>query len=500
MFKKVLIANRGEIVRRIMRTCRKLGIITAVVYSEADRDMPYVREADEAYSIGGSSPNESYLNIGEIIRAAKQAGACAIHPGYGFLSEKEEFALACKEAEIAFVGPSSEAIRVMGDKFLALGIAEKAGIPTLERNRKSIEKKDNESEKRHAKRVARIARAMGYPLMIKARKGGGGIGVSVVSQEDELMQRLASCARQAKSSFSSGELYFEKYLPTAWHIEVQILGDNYGNAAHFFPRDCSIQRNNQKLIEEAPAVKLSAKQERLICRYATRILRQIKRGVKVPYSGAGTIEFLVTPDGEIYFIEMNTRLQVEHGITEMITGVDLVELQLLVSSGEKLPFKQKEIKKHGHAIEARIYPEVWEMGSFARMAGRVRLCKVPEIGDSNIRVDSALDKDDEYDIPIDYEPLIMKIIVSGERREECIGKLIRILENELDIQGVETNTDFLAAVFMSNVFKNNLHTTTSLNDGEMRREIDAHIFDVRTQRIVRKLWENVDKLITAPSC
>ena len=327
MFSKILIANRGEIACRIVRTCQKLGIKTVAVYSTVDRNALHTRLADEACFIGESPPHDSYLNLERIIEMARETGAEAVHPGYGFLSENPAFARLCQEAGIRFIGPKPEVMEKMGDKLLARKLAKKAGLPVLPGTDKAIETD---------KAVSR-AWKLGFPLMVKAAEGGGGIGIHIIDSTDELLPLIERTRQVAEHAFGSPRLYFERYLKDASHIEVQLIGDDKGNLIHLYDRDCSVQRRNQKLIEETLATKLTPKLRKRVCKLALKLARRIG------YTNAGTVEFLVSDDGEIYFLEMNTRLQVEHGVTEMVTGADLVELQIRVACGEALPLGQDDI-------------------------------------------------------------------------------------------------------------------------------------------------------------
>ena len=490
MFEKILIANRGEIARRIMRTCRKMEIRTVAVYSEADRDMPYAKEADEAYYIGESAPAHSYLNIAKIIETARAAGADAIHPGYGFLAENHLFARACAEAGIVFIGPNPEVIEAMGNKLKALEIAKKAGVPTLKRSRRSIERKPKESAEDYDKRVRKIAKNIGYPLLVKPQSGGGGIGMRVVYSEEDLLPALEICRSQARGAFGNASIYLEQYLEDVSHIEVQILGDSHGKAVHLFERDCSMQRRNQKIVEESPARKLDSKKRQLICKYAVKIVKRVKKELKTPYTGAGTVEFLVDQNGDVYFIEMNTRLQVEHGVTEMVTGKDLVELQILIAGGRELPFRQKDIKRSGHAIEVRIYPEIWDVRreEFVLQFGTLTAVTLPGDTDGDIRIDSALDAGESYGIPMDYEPLIMKVVCGGSSREDARLRLLRVLREEILFSGVYTNVVFLEKIIASQGFCDNKHNTRFLKSKEMMGELAIESEKIRIEKLTRNLW------------
>ncbi len=440
MFTKILIANRGEIACRILRTCRKMGIQTVAVYSDVDQKALHVRMADEAYLLGGPSPEESYLNIPKIIEVAQLSAAEAIHPGYGFLSENSAFARACQEADIRFIGPSPEVMEKMGDKLLARKLAKKAGLPVLRGSDKEV------SDAQAMKRAKRLK----FPLMVKAAEGGGGIGIDVVHSPDELKAIIEKDRNLAAHAFGSRRLYFEQYLPDASHIEVQVLGDENGNLVHLFERDCSVQRRNQKLVEESPSMKLAPKQRNRIVNYALKLAKHIG------YTNAGTVEFLVSEDGEIFFLEMNTRLQVEHGVTEMITGLDLIELQLRVAAGEQLPIKQKSIRMHGHAIEARIYPE--DPVTFLPCTGTVHQLHEPT--GEHVRVDSALYPG--YEVSIHYDPLMAKLLCWGETREAARKGLYKSLR-EFHIEGVQSNVSTLRSILTYPIFILGKHNTRFLS-------------------------------------
>ena len=440
MFSKILIANRGEIACRIIHTCRKMGIETVAVYSDADQKALHVRMADEAHLLGGPLPEESYLNIPRIIEVAQLSGAEAIHPGYGFLSENATFARACQEADIRFIGPSPEVMEKVGDKLLARKLAKKAGLPVLRGSDKEVS--DAQAMKR--------AKRLDFPLMVKAAEGGGGIGIDIVHSPDELKAVIEKDRNLAAHAFGSRRLYFERYLPDASHIEVQVLGDDHGNLVHLFERDCSVQRRNQKLVEESPSMKLSPKQRKRIVNYALKLAKHIG------YTNAGTVEFLVSEDGETFFLEMNTRLQVEHGVTEMITGLDLVELQIRVTAGEKLPITQKTIRMHGHSIEARIYPE--DPVTFLPCTGTVQHLYEPS--EENIRVYSALYP--SYEVSTYYDPLMAKVVCWGETREEARKLLYKSLR-EFHIEGVQSNLSTLRSIITYPIFILGKHNTRFLS-------------------------------------
>ena len=439
MFNKVLIANRGEIACRIIRTCQRMGIKTVAVYSTADQDALHVKMADEAYFLGESDPQESYLNCPKILAAALESGADALHPGYGFLSENSHCARQCQEAGIKFIGPSPEVMKNMGDKLRARCLARRAGLPILPGTDDAIE--DDQAVDRAWK--------LGFPLMVKATEGGGGIGIHIIESMDELIPIIERTRKMADHAFGSTKLYFERYLKDASHIEVQLIGDEKGNLVHLYERDCSVQRRNQKLIEESPAAKLTPQLRKHLCRLA------IKLGRKINYTNAGTVEFLVSADGQIYFLEMNTRLQVEHGITELTTGVDVVELQLRVAAGESLPISQKKIKPHGHAIEVRIYPE--DPDTFLPDAGTINELHQPT-GD-HIRIDSALYEG--YKVALEYEPLLAKVMAWGEDREEAIKHMSRALM-AFRLEGVKCNIPLMRDILSSKEFATSAYHTGSV--------------------------------------
>jgi acetyl-CoA carboxylase biotin carboxylase subunit len=439
VFKKILIANRGEIACRIIRTCRKLGIQTVAVYSEADRDALHVRMADEAYLLGEAPPGQSYLNIPRIMEAVRHSGAEAVHPGYGFLSECPAFARSCQDAGICFIGPSPGVMEEMGDKLGARKLARKAGLPVMPGTWEAVD--DTQAEQ--------TAWKLGFPLMVKAAEGGGGIGIHVVHSMEELRPVIQRTREVCNGAFGSPRLYFERYLSGASHIEVQLIGDQHGNLVHLFERDCSIQRRNQKLVEETPAVKLSPRLRRRICHLALKLAKYIG------YTNAGTVEFLVSPDGQLFFLEINARLQVEHGVTEMITGLDMVELQIRVAAGESLPVRQEDVVASGHAIEARIYPE--DPSTCIPQVGDLRGLHLPT--GEHVRVDSALCAG--YRVGLHYDPLLAKVMVWGENREESVKRLLRALLS-VRLEGLTHNVPLLRDVLMSKEFVGATHHTGSL--------------------------------------
>ena len=415
MFDKVLIANRGEIALRVLRACRELGIQTVAVHSTADADAMHVKLADESVCIGPPAAKDSYLNIASIVAACEITGADAVHPGYGFLSENAKFADILKEHSIKFIGPSAENIRTMGDKIEAKRTAKALGIPVVPGSEGGVSTLED---------AKRVGKDIGYPVIIKATAGGGGRGMKVANTESELELAVSTAQSEAKAAFGNGEVYIEKYLQKPRHIEVQVLGDGQGNAVHLGERDCSLQRRHQKVWEEAHSPALNPDQRDAIGNRVAKAMADLN------YEGVGTIEFLYE-DGEFYFIEMNTRLQVEHPVTEMITGLDLVQEQIRVASGSKLNYTQSDIQFSGHAIECRINAE--NSQTFAPSPGRVDAVHFP--GGLGVRIDSALYSG--YRIPPYYDSLIGKLIVFGKTRTECMMRLRRAL-SEFVIEGVDT--------------------------------------------------------------
>ncbi|AXF57701.1 acetyl-CoA carboxylase biotin carboxylase subunit [Salicibibacter kimchii] len=423
MFTKVLVANRGEIACRIIQSCQLLGIKAVAIYSEADRDALHVHLAEEAYEVGPARVFESYLNIDKILAVAKEAKVNAIHPGYGFLSENPDFATRCHEEGIVFVGPSPETMMLMGDKVSARNHMKKAGVPVIPGSVEPIASVDE---------AVTFAEEQGYPVMLKAAAGGGGIGMEKAGDKEQLKKAFQSNQRRAMNYFSSGSLYIEKALESPRHIEVQIIGDRGGNVIHLGERDCSIQRRHQKVIEEAPALDLS---EGLLQRLRKAAIQAAK---SLQYENAGTLEFLVEND-DFYFLEMNTRLQVEHPVTEEVTGVDIVREQLNVAAGEALGIDQSRVQMQGHAIETRIYAE--DPKTFFPSPGTIDVFDIPE-GEC-IRLDTGVQSGTE--VTPHYDPLLAKLIVSGKSREDTIEKLQETLKG-CNIQGLKTNIPFLREV------------------------------------------------------
>lgn len=438
MFKKVLIANRGEIAVRIIRSCRELGIKTVAVYSDADRAAMHVRYATEAYYIGSSPSNESYLNIDKIIETALIAEADAIHPGYGFLSENSEFAKKCRMAGIEFIGPSAEAIAIMGDKITARQTMLKAGVPVVPGGYDSVSSTED---------VERISKEIGLPLMVKASAGGGGKGMRLVRKKDDLISAIKNAQSEALSAFGNDSVYIEKYIESPHHIEFQIFGDKQGNILHLFERECSIQRRHQKVIEETPSPFITPELREKMGKAA------IAAAKAVNYVGAGTVEFLVDANRDFYFLEMNTRLQVEHPITEQTTGIDLVKEQIQVAYGLPLSFKQHEVSQNGHSIECRISAED-PFNNFMPSPGLIR--HISEPNGMGIRTDGYAYEG--YEIPIHYDPLISKVITWGRTRNEAIERMRRALY-EYKVTGIKTSTKFLERILLNNNFRNGQYDT-----------------------------------------
>jgi acetyl-CoA carboxylase biotin carboxylase subunit len=420
-FEKIMVANRGEIAIRIMRAARELGIEPVMVYSEADRGSLHVRLSREAHLIGPPPPSESYLRSEVLVETALSSGCQAIHPGYGFLAENADFAQMCCDAGLVFVGPSPEAMRRMGDKLEARRIAAQAGVPTVP---------GTTSAAGSAEEAAKAAREIGYPVLLKAAMGGGGKGMRLVSGERELREGYALAAQEAKSAFGDGTLYIEKYLERPRHVEIQVVADAQDNVVHFGERECSIQRRHQKLVEESPSLALD---EQLRARMGSAAVSIARAG---GYTNAGTVEFMVDGDRHFYFLEVNARLQVEHPVTEMVTGVDLARLQLRVAQGESLPFSQADVVWSGAAIEWRVYAEDPD-NNFAPSAGRVEVLREP--GGPWVRVDSGMFQG--CDVPIYYDPLLAKLIVWGKDRDEAIARSRRAL-GEYKVVGVRTTIPF----------------------------------------------------------
>lgn len=443
--KRVLIANRGEIAMRIIRACREWGIETVGVYSDADRHALHVRHADSAVFIGDAPPQASYLNVHRLVEVAVASGCDSVHPGYGFLAESPDFARAVESAGLIWVGPSPQAISLMGDKVEARRIMEGAGVPVVP----GFEGVDATLEA-----LMEAGERIGYPLMVKAAAGGGGKGIRIVHEAQQLAEAIRTAQNEAGHAFGDSRIFLERYIENGRHVEVQILADAHGNTVHLFERECSSQRRHQKIIEEAPSPLLTAEQRASIGMAAVRAAQA------VDYVNAGTVEFIATPGGDFYFLEMNTRIQVEHPVTEMITGIDLVQCQFAIASGEPLPFRQADLAHHGHAIECRIYAED-PRNQFLPDIGTVRRFIAPS--SPHVRVDSGIESGSV--ITIHYDPMIAKLIVHAPDRANAIGRMQNAL-SETVILGTTTNIDFLQALLAHPTFQ----------AGEVdTRFVDAHL-------------------------
>jgi len=441
MFSKILIANRGEIAVRIIRACKEMGIASVAVFSEADRDALHVAMADESFCIGPATSIDSYLNMSAIITAAVTSGAQAIHPGYGFLSENAKFAQICEKCNITFIGPSAKILDTMGDKDSARRTMKGAKVPVIPGT-------DILSSVKEAKKEATV---MGYPVLLKARSGGGGKGIRLVEKESEIEHAYKMASSEAKSNFGDGALYMEKFLYPVKHIETQILADKFGTALCLGERDCSVQRRNQKLIEESPSPVVTDEMRKKL------IAASVKAAKACGYTNAGTIEFLLTDDGKFYFMEMNTRLQVEHGVTEMVTGIDIVKWQIRIAAGQRLTYTQNDVKLVGCAIECRINAEN-PKENFRPCAGRVNMLHFP--AGPWVRTDSALYQD--YIIPPFYDSMVAKILVHAKTREESIRKM-RAALCELILEGIDHNSEFLGEILSLREFEKGTYHVDLLN-------------------------------------
>ncbi|ERI99445.1 acetyl-CoA carboxylase biotin carboxylase subunit [bacterium 210820-DFI.6.52] len=446
MFSKILIANRGEIAVRIIRACRDMGITSVAVYSTADREALHTQLADEAICIGGPLAKDSYLNIRNLLGAAEASGAEAIHPGFGFLSENPDFAKACEDCGIAFIGPSSKTISLLGDKVAARQTAREAGVPVTPGSDGAV------GEYRE---VERIAREIGFPVMLKAASGGGGKGIRKVDGPEELKNAFMEAAAEAAASFGDGRVYIEKFVADPRHIEFQVLADALGNTVHLFERECSIQRRHQKLVEEAPSSLLTPEKRAEMGAAAVAVAKQ------AGYRGAGTVEFLVDGQGDYYFCEMNARIQVEHPVTELVCSLDLIEQQIRIAAGEALGFAQEDLALHGHAIECRINAED-PYHNFAPRPGTVEGLHVP--GGPGVRVDSAIYQG--YTIPPYYDSMLSKLIVWGESREQALARMKRALAEYL-FDGVITNIDLSMAIISSEAFATGNFDTNFLEKSDL---------------------------------
>ena len=439
MLKKVLIANRGEIAVRIIRACREMGIRTVAIYSEADKDALHVKLADQAICIGPAPSSKSYLNIKAILEAACLTGADSIHPGFGFLSENANFAKICEEIGIKFIGPNYKLIELLGNKSKAKETMKKAGVPVVPGSEGLINSK---------KEAVEIAEKIKYPVILKASAGGGGKGIRIAHNKEELEKAYSLVKQEAKISFNDDSIYIEKFVENPRHVEIQVLADEHGNGIHLGERDCSVQRRNQKIIEETPASIINDEARKKMGEVAVKAVKEIG------YTNAGTIEFLVDKNKDFYFIEMNTRVQVEHPVTEMVTGIDIIKEQIKIASGEKLAIKQKDVKVNGHSMEARINAENPDR-NFMPCPGTITGLHIP--GGNGVRVDTAIYSG--YTIPPTYDSMIAKVIVHGKTREESIAKLKSAVA-ELVVDGITTNADFILKILDNENFKKNNYDTS----------------------------------------
>ena len=439
MFKKILIANRGEIALRIIRACKEMGIGTVAVYSEADRDSLHVRFADEIVCIGPGRPTESYLNVPRVISAAEVTGADGIHPGYGFLAENADFAEACDESGIKFIGPKPDVIACMGDKAKARAAMLKAHVPAVSGSMGAVS---------GPKEALAVTAEIGYPVMIKASGGGGGKGMRIAYNDEELAKNFEAAGSEAEASFGNRDLYIEKFVSKPRHIEVQILCDSEGNGIYLGERDCSVQRKHQKLIEETPSPAVNADLRRRLGEAAVR------GALDVGYDSAGTVEFLMDEEGSFCFIEMNTRVQVEHPVTEMVTGVDIIKEQIRIGAGERLSIKQEDVRMDGHAIECRINAEDVDR-DFAPCPGRIDAVNIP--GGPGIRVDTHIYA--QYVIPPFYDSLMAKLVAHAPTRDECIARTLRALD-EFVVEGVKTTVPFHLTALDSALFRSGVFDTS----------------------------------------
>ena len=446
MLNKVLIANRGEIAVRIIRACREMNIKTVAIYSDIDTDSLHTKLADEAICVGSAAPAKSYLNVKNILEAANVTGADGIHPGFGFLSENAKFAKMCTESNIKFIGPSAEVINLMGNKTNAKQLMKDAGVPTVP---------GSDGKLNSLEEAKKVAKKVGYPVMLKASSGGGGKGIRLCNNEEELTNFYDIVKQEAKVSFNDDELYLEKCIVNPRHVEIQILADEYGNCIHLGERDCSLQRNNQKVLEESPSTVLDDTLRRKMGEAAIKAVKAAK------YANAGTIEFLVDKDKNFYFMEMNTRIQVEHPVTEWVTGIDIVKEQLKIASGEKLEYKQKDITFTGHSIECRINAEN-PYKNFRPSPGEIKELNLP--GGNGVRIDTAVYTG--YKIPPVYDSMIAKLIVHGKDRDEAIAKMKRALD-ECVIDGIDTNIDFLYRILDNKNFQ-----TGNFDTSFIKKEFD----------------------------
>jgi acetyl-CoA carboxylase biotin carboxylase subunit len=467
--KKILIANRGEIALRVMRSAKEMGINTVAIFSEADRTSPHVKYADEAVCVGPAPSSESYLNVDKIIEVCKELSVDAIHPGYGFLSENADFARRLYNENITLIGPSAEAMEMMGDKLKAKAAVKQYDVPLVPGTDEKI------TDVALAKE---IANSIGYPILIKAAAGGGGKGMRVVETADSFEEQMQLAVSEATSSFGDGSVFIERYVGSPRHIEIQVLADSHGNVVHLFERECSVQRRHQKVIEEAPSAVLTNEMREAMGQCAVNVAKSCN------YLGAGTVEFLLDENKEFYFLEMNTRLQVEHPVTEMITGIDLVKEQIHIAMGKPLSFTQNDLHIQGHAMEVRVYAED-PMNNFAPDIGRLKTYKLPEsIG---VRIDNGFEEG--MDIPIYYDSMISKLITYGKDREEAISKMIRAIR-DYTIVGVKTTLPFAELVMQNKHFVSGDFDTHfikkhfNVKDLEESREDEAHIAALLSKHVL----------------
>ncbi|MBO6830328.1 MAG: acetyl-CoA carboxylase biotin carboxylase subunit [Muricauda sp.] len=478
--KKILIANRGEIAVRVMKTVKKMGIKTVAVYSEVDRNAPHVLFADEAVCIGEAPSNKSYLKGDKIIEVAKKLQVDGIHPGYGFLSENADFAEAVENSGITFIGPKSKAIRIMGSKLAAKEAVKAYDIPMVP----GIDEAISDVAKAHE-----IANEVGYPVLIKASAGGGGKGMRIVEKEEDLESGMKRAISEATSAFGDGSVFVEKYVTSPRHIEVQVMADTHGNVLHFFERECSVQRRHQKVVEEAPSAILTPELRKEMGEAACKVAKSCD------YIGAGTVEFLMDADHNFYFLEMNTRLQVEHPVTELITGVDLVELQIKVARGEELPMKQEDLTINGHAVELRVYAED-PLNDFLPSVGNLETYQLP-VGEG-IRVDNGFREG--MDIPIYYDPMLSKLIAYGKTREEAIELMLDAIQNYM-VKGVQTTLPFGSFVFAHEAFRSgnfDTHFVKNYYAPEMIKEQTSNEAEIAAMIALYQFLED-KKIVRLPS-
>ncbi|RPG30887.1 MAG: acetyl-CoA carboxylase biotin carboxylase subunit [Muricauda sp. TMED12] len=478
--KKILIANRGEIAVRVMKTVKKMGIKTVAVFSEADRNAPHVQFADEAVCIGEAPSNKSYLCGDKIIEVAKELHVDGIHPGYGFLSENADFAEAVEKSGITFIGPKSKAIRIMGSKLAAKEAVKAYDIPMVP----GIDEAITDVAKAHE-----IANEVGYPVLIKASAGGGGKGMRIVEKEEDLESGMKRAISEATSAFGDGSVFVEKYVKSPRHIEVQVMADTHGNVLHFFERECSVQRRHQKVVEEAPSSILTPELREEMGVAACKVAKSCD------YIGAGTVEFLMDADHNFYFLEMNTRLQVEHPVTELITGVDLVELQIKVARGEKLPMKQEDLTIHGHAVELRVYAED-PLNDFLPSVGNLETYQLP-VGEG-VRVDNGFKEG--MDIPIYYDPMLSKLVTYGKTREEAIELMLDAIQN-YKVKGVQTTLPFGSFVFAHEAFRSGNFDTHFVKNYYSPEKIKEQTADEAEVAAMIALYQYLEdkKIVRLPS-